>query len=146
MRCKLKESFGGDGGDGFARQKKFSEGKQMDENNLSISGIDADAPQRYFDTLRRAEYLEPERVLLLAVLEDAVHCYRKFANVRDRAGQAQFSDAERWIMGGGNDWIFAFESVCEFLRLDPDYVRRGLRESARNRDRPRHHARHRQAA
>ena len=123
----------------------------MDEKSLSIVGIDADAQQRYFDTFRRAEYLEPEKVLLLAVLEDAVHCYRKFASARDHAGRAQFSDAERWIMGGGNDWIFAFETVCQFLGLDPDYVRRGLRETAakpaaENNDRPRRHARHRQAA
>ncbi len=123
----------------------------MDEKNLNLIGIDADAPQRYFDTFRRAEYLEPERVLLLAVLEDAIHCYRKFANAHDRAGRAQFHATEQWIMGGGNEWIFAFETVCEFLGLDPDYVRRAFRESApkaaaENRDRPRRHARHRQAA
>ncbi len=123
----------------------------MDEKSFSFIGDDADAQQRYFETFRRAEYLEPEKVLLLAVLEDAIHCYRKFANARDRAGRAQFSDAERWIMGGGNDWIFAFEPVCEFLGLDPDYVRRGLRDSApspavQTRYRQRRHARHRQAA
>jgi hypothetical protein len=123
----------------------------MDEKNLSIVGIDADAQQRYFDTFRRAEYLEPEKVLLLAVLEDAVHCYRKFANARDRAGRERFREVEQWLVGGGNDWIFAFETLCELLALDPDYVRRGIRESAAtpvaaNRDRQRRHARHRQAA
>jgi hypothetical protein len=123
----------------------------MDEKIFSIIGTDADAQQRYFDTFRRAEYLEPEKALLLAVLEDAIHCYRKFANAHDRAGQAQFRDAEQWIMGGANDWIFAFDTLCEFLALDPDYVRRGVRESAARpsaeiSDRPRHHARHRQAA
>lgn len=123
----------------------------MDEKSLSLFGIDADAQQRYFDTLRRAEYLEPEKALLLAVLEDAIHCYRKFANARDRAGQERFREIEQWLLGGGNEWIFAFNTVCELLGLDPDYVRRGLRESAprpaaENKDRPRHHARHRQAA
>jgi hypothetical protein len=123
----------------------------MDEKNLSTIGIDADAQQRYFDTFRRAEYLEPEKVLLLAVLEDAIHCYRKFANARDRAGRAQFHETEQWIMGDCDDWIFAFDTLCGLLALDPDYVRRGIRESAAtpvaaNRDRPRRHARHRQAA
>jgi hypothetical protein len=123
----------------------------MDENNISIIGNDTNAQQRYFDTFRRGEYLEPEKVLLLAVLEDAVHCYRKFANARDRAGREQFRETEQWIMGGGEDWIFAFETLCELLGLDPDYVRRGLRETeakpaAENNDRPRRHARHRQAA
>jgi hypothetical protein len=123
----------------------------MDEKNLSLIGIDADAQQRFFDTFRRAEYLEPERVLLLAVLEDAIHCYRKFANAHDRAGRERFREVEQWLLGGGNDWIFAFDTLCELLALDPDYVRRGIRESAArpsagNRDRPRGHARHRQAA
>ena len=123
----------------------------MEERNLNIGGIDADAPQRYFDTFRRAEYLEPEKVLLLAVLEDAIHCYRKFATAHDRAGRERFREVEQWLVGGGNDWIFAFETLCGLLALDPDYVRRGIRESAAtpvaaNRDRPRHHARHRQAA
>jgi len=123
----------------------------MDEKSLSIVGIDADAQQRYFDTFRRAEYLEPEKALLLAVLEDAIHCYRKFATAHDRAGRERFREVEQWLVGGGNDWIFAFETLCELLDLDPDYVRRALRESApkaaaANRDRPRRHARHRQAA
>jgi hypothetical protein len=123
----------------------------MEERNLNIGGIDADAQQRYFDTFRRAEYLEPERVLLLAVLEDAIHCYRKFADARDRAGRERFREVEQWLVSGGNDWIFAFDTLCGLLALDPDYVRRGIRESAAtpvaaNRDRPRRHAHHRQAA
>ncbi len=123
----------------------------MEERNLNVVGIDADAQQRYFDTFRRAEYLEPEKVLLLAVLEDAIHCYRKFASAHDRAGRERFREVEQWLVGGGNDWIFAFETLCELLALDPDYVRRGVRETAAkpaaaNKDRPRRHARHRQAA
>jgi hypothetical protein len=32
-------------------------------------------------------------------------------------------------MARGNDWIFSFDSVCDLLGLDPEYVRRGLRET-----------------
>ena len=123
----------------------------MEERPLAMIGNDTGTQQRYFDTCRRSEHLEPEKTLLLAILEDAIHCYRKFATVRNRAGREQFREAEEWLMGGGDGWVFAFDNVCDLLGLDPEYVRRGLRQSkaksaAENSDRPRHHARHRQAA
>jgi len=123
----------------------------MDEKTFATIANDAGARYQYFDTFRRSEYLEPEKALLLAILEDAIHCYRKFASARNRADRQQFREAEEWLMGGGDGWVFAFDHVCELLALDPEYVRRGLRESAarpaaENRNRPRRHARHRQAA
>lgn len=98
----------------------------MIENNVALISNDVGAQQRYFDVFRRSEPLEPEKALLLAVLEDAVHCYRKYATARDRSGKEYFREAEEWIMGGGDGWIFSFENVCDLLGLDPQYVRRGL--------------------
>jgi hypothetical protein len=123
----------------------------MDDRPIAMIGNDTGAQQRYFDTFRRSEHLEPEKTLLLAILEDAIHCYRKFATARHRAGREQFREAEEWLMGGRDGWVFAFDNVCDFLGLDPEYVRRGLRQSAakpsaEHSDRPRRHARHRQAA
>ena len=121
----------------------------MEEKTFATIANHADAQYRYIDTFRRSAYLEPERVLLLALLEDAIHSYRKFASARNHAGRQQFREAEEWLLGGGSGWVFAFDNVCELLGLDPEYVRRGLRESvarAAVENRPRHHARHRQAA
>ena len=123
----------------------------MADTQLPMFGNDTGVEQRYLDTFRRSEPLEPEKALLLAILEDAIHCYRKFAGSRSPAGRAQFCEAEAWLMGGGDDGVFAFDSVCEILGLDPEYVRRGLREAAvrptaENSDPPRGHTRHRQAA
>ena len=122
----------------------------MDDRPIAMIGNDTGAQQRYFDTFRRSEHLEPEKTLLLAILEDAIHCYRKFATAQHRAGREQFRGAEQWLMGGGDGGVFAFENVCETLGLDPEYVRRGLRESVlrpapEKSDRSRRHARHRQA-
>ena len=121
----------------------------MEEKIFATFTSDAALGDRYFATFRRSEYLEPEKALLLALLEDAIHCYRKFATARNRAGQQQFREAEAWLMGGGDDWVFAFENVCALLGLDPEYVRRGLRQAAAQpaaENRPHRHARHRQAA
>jgi len=102
----------------------------MKEKILALIGSDAAVPEQFFDTFRRSQHLEPEKVLLLAILEDAVHCYRKYRAARDRTGRERFHEAEDWIMRGKDDWIFSFDNVCELLGLDPQYVRRGLLESS----------------
>jgi hypothetical protein len=102
----------------------------MKENILMMIGADAAVQQQYLDTVRRSEHLEPEKALLVALLEDAIHTYRKYRATRGRVGKKRFREAKAWIMGGGNDWIFSFNNVCELLRLNPDYVRRGVIESA----------------
>ena len=102
----------------------------MDEPVFAIVGNDNDAPRRFFDTFRRSEYLEPEKALLLALLEDAIHLYQKYRGARDRAGKEHFREVNDWFMHEGNHWLFSFENVCELLALDPAYVRRGLITSA----------------
>jgi hypothetical protein len=89
---------------------------------------DSTEAQQFLDTFRRTEYLEPETALIAAILEDAIHDYRKFRRARDASGKQRFREAEEWLMREGNAWIFSFGNVCEFLGLDPEYVRRGLRE------------------
>jgi hypothetical protein len=101
----------------------------MAENMYTIAGGDTSMGQQYLDTFRRSEHLEPEKALLAAILEDAVHTYRKYAQARDREGKDKFREVEEWLMRSGDDWIFSFKNVCELLGLDPEYVRRGVRET-----------------
>ena len=101
----------------------------MLDSNLNIMGGDTSAAQLYLDTFRRSEHLEPERALVAAILEDAIHEYRRFRRARDTKGRERFREAEHWIMDERSDWIFSFENVCDFLGLDPNCMRRGLRES-----------------
>lgn len=102
----------------------------MEANNVALIKNDVSAQQQYFDTFRRNEPLEPEKALLLALLEDAIHCYRKYATARDQTGKQLFREADVWIKAGGDGWIFSFETVCELLGLDAQYVRRGVLGSA----------------
>lgn len=98
----------------------------MKENVQGLLGSDSVAAHQYFDTFRRSEHLESEQALLLAILDDAIHCFRKYRAAKDRLGRERFQEAEAWIMRQGNDWIFSFDNVCELLGLDPEYLRRGL--------------------
>ena len=122
----------------------------MAENNFVFTGNDTTLRDQYFATFRRSEHLEPEKALLMAILEDAIHCYRKYRAARDRAGRERFREVEQWIMKEGDDWLFSFNNVCEVLGLDPQYIRRGVRElsaSPAETERPRRRAgAHRHAA
>ena len=68
-----------------------------------------------------------ERLLLAAVLDEALTCYRRYALARDEHGRALFAETEEWFRSDDHTSVFAFESVCDALDLDSAYVRRGLR-------------------
>jgi hypothetical protein len=97
----------------------------VDEKIISLFEPDTLLSAQYFENLR-SKTLVPERRLTLAVLEDAVNCFQ--ANVMAQSGRRKklFKETEDWIMAPGDDWIFSFVSVCEILRLNPEYVRQGL--------------------
>jgi hypothetical protein len=83
-------------------------------------------PAQYLDTYRRKTHLEPEKRLMLAVLEDVIACFQKYLLVRDGKSREMFRDAEEWILEEESEWLFYFVNVCEALGYNPDYVRRGL--------------------
>jgi hypothetical protein len=86
----------------------------------------------YLKTQLRTLPGEPEQVLLLAVLKDALETYQRFLNARTRVGRRLFREAEEWIWSEESDRVFAFVHICEMLGLDPGYLRRCLREWAAN--------------
>jgi len=98
----------------------------MGENIFTNTNGDTSTAQQYLETFRRSEHLAPEKALIAAILEDALHEYRKYDRARGLKDKQRFREVEKWIMHRGNDWIFCFDNVCELLGLDPDYVRRGI--------------------
>ena len=98
----------------------------MEERVSSLFQPDTLLPEQYLDTFRRKVHLEPEKKLLLAILEDAIACYQKYTFARDGKGKALFREAESWVGEKGNEAVFSFDSVCEMLGFDPEYLRRGL--------------------
>jgi hypothetical protein len=78
------------------------------------------------ETFQRKSYLEPEEKLMLAVLEDAIACFQKYAFARHRKGKVLFQEAEHWVQDTNSHWPFSFVNVCETLGLARDYLRQGL--------------------
>ncbi len=71
-------------------------------------------------------YLESEKRLMLAVLEEAVLCFQKYISAGDIREKALFCDAEKWIVEENTDWPFSFENICQVLGFNPSYLRNGL--------------------
>jgi hypothetical protein len=98
----------------------------VEDKIISLFEPDTLVSAQYLENLRRKTLLEPEKRLMLAVLEDAINCFQ--INVMAQSGRRKklFNESEDWIMGWDDDWIFSFVSVCELLGFNPEYVRRGL--------------------
>jgi len=70
---------------------------------------------------------QPEKRLMLAVLEEAVGAYQKLTCTTTPFGRRQFLAAQSWIESDEIRWPFSFANICEALGLDGTAVRRGLR-------------------
>jgi hypothetical protein len=81
---------------------------------------------QYSAVFRKTSPLEPEKSLMMAILEDAIDCYQKYLRAKDKRGKGLFHEAEDWILATDPDWLFSFDNVCDTLGLQPDYLRQGL--------------------
>lgn len=75
---------------------------------------------------RTALLWSSEYRLLLAVLQDAVACWFRYCRAQSRRERRMFQEIYDWFWDKNRDWLYAFESICEYLDLDPDAIRRGL--------------------
>jgi len=70
---------------------------------------------------------EPERNLMLAVLEDAIRCYLGYRDGDQNArSRLLFADARDWINSPNRYSIFAFRNLCEIIGINPDALKREL--------------------
>ena len=74
----------------------------------------------------RGQRAQGERMLMLAVLEDAINCFQSNLFATHPKERQLFHEAEEWLMADRPDSPFSFRNVCSVIGLDPGYVRRGL--------------------
>ncbi len=84
------------------------------------------ARDKFTDRAHPNLYLQPEKLLMLAVLEDAIYCFQRFHVAKDHCAKNISQDAEDWFLANQQDWLFSFINVCNVLGFDPDYLRQGL--------------------
>jgi hypothetical protein len=83
---------------------------------------------QFSDTLRRNTYLEPESVLMLAILEDAIYCLQKHATCARGRNRRLFDETVNWVHTQDDEWLFSFENVCETVGLNAGRLCRSLLE------------------
>lgn len=84
--------------------------------------------EEYLGNCRRKTPVEPEKILILAVLEDGIRCFQDHARARSVKKKKLFDEAQQWLFCDDSDWLFSFTSVCSLLGFDPDYIRGGLKK------------------
>lgn len=79
-------------------------------------------PEQFFSQLNATQ---PEKRLMIAVLEDAILCLSYFSS-EDACNRRLAQEATEWFMSKEINLLFAFVPICEVLNLNPDYVRARL--------------------
>ena len=72
-----------------------------------------------------------ERRLLLAVLEEAVANFLRYRHATTTRGKRLFREEYEWFWSQEKNYLYAFETICDHLHLDPDYIRAGLQKCRR---------------
>lgn len=98
----------------------------MEEKALAVFQPDVLIESQYQSTQTRQLPMDPERVLMLAVLRDAVSCFQDHVSARKGPKRSLHLEAEEWILNRDRSNLFSFEVLCEALGYDPDYMRAGL--------------------
>ena len=107
---------------------KMQEKETLDEKLPGLFEPDTLLPIQYFEAMRKKHLLEGEKRLILSVLEDAVECFMKCIDATTSKSQRLFRDADEWIALEDKHWVFSFDNVCDMLDINPDYMRRGLKQ------------------
>ena len=110
----------------WLQERTGQRGPLIEEKAMMIFQPDILIDAQFQASHRRRFHLEPERVLMLAVLQDAVGCLQEHLGAKCKRKQAIHSDAEDWISSTDRSYLFSFENICEALGFDPGYMRQGL--------------------
>ena len=103
-------------------------GSGSEERIASLFQPDVLLADQYNDNFRRKVPLEPEKALLLAVLDDGVRCFQDNVFPQNKKKQILFDEAREWLFSDESNGVFSFVSICAALGFDPNYIRRGLRQ------------------
>lgn len=97
----------------------------VEDHAATLFGPDTLVPAQYFDRMGTDAAFQPEKRLMLAVLEEAIATFQRHALSETRRSQRMVEEVEEWI-AGGHEWPFSFANICAALDLDPEYLRAGM--------------------
>jgi hypothetical protein len=80
-------------------------------------------PDQAYAGLGGAAAVDGQWRLLLAVLEDALQTFQKYATASDVRGRALFREVEEWFMEADTGATLSFEYISETVGLEADRIR-----------------------
>jgi hypothetical protein len=89
----------------------------------SIQSSNDVLPSQFF---RSPSLLQPEKRLMLAVLEEAVQSYVRYAGEPGARARRIFAENAAWFGSDDASSPFSFVNICHALDFEPSYLRAGL--------------------
>ena len=80
-------------------------------------------PVQFVELFQRSSVRMPELALMAGVLEDAILSFCRCAGSRDVSSQRLLQETAEWFESHDVTWLFAFESICDALALEADWIR-----------------------
>jgi len=84
-------------------------------------------PVQYNHLIRKSHVVGGEIKLMLAVLKDAIRAYIRNMDGRTAQARRDFLETYQWFHSADQDGVFAYDSVCGALGLEPSLLRRWLK-------------------
>jgi hypothetical protein len=103
----------------------LTSGPVFRETPTSLFQADPVSNHQFFANFKKVS-LEPERLLMLAVLEDAIKCVEKYAKVKSERNRKAFDETIDWIRTQNDEWLFSFDNVCDALDFNAGRLRDAL--------------------
>jgi hypothetical protein len=96
---------------------------QLLESELAPDDI---LPAQLYDGAVGGARIQPEKRLQVAVLADAVLTFHRWAGNERARARRLFAEVEAWFASDDAAGPFTFITICDSLKFDPSYIRRGL--------------------
>ena len=100
--------------------------KLVEDQSVTLFSPDTLVPTQYFDRVGADAAFQPEKRLMLAVLEEAIATFQRHVVAGTRRSQRLVEEVEEWVEGRESEWPFSFENVCAALDIEPEYLRTGM--------------------
>jgi len=81
---------------------------------------------------------DPERMLRLSILQDALDVYLGRADAVTTYGRRDFFEAAQWIWSDDEAWPFSYRRLCDVLGLNPEVLRAGIEKNRQSGMHPDH--------
>jgi hypothetical protein len=98
----------------------------VEERTSSPLEPDTLVPSQYFERVGSDAAFQPEKRLMLAVLEEAIATFQRHALSDTSRSQRLVEEVELWAGGADGDWPFSFENICQALDIEPEFLRSGM--------------------